>query len=432
MRSRPSTFSTTDRRREPVLACLVRWSDVLASQAGRRLGFLVFLVALVPRFLMVLLFPSELRYPDEEVYLMLAQSLLANGEYEVGWPDLWSNNQFSGVGAPPMQSFVILVGLIVGGGGIWGAKLIMALFGAGTAALTSLLGNRLFGGRAAVVAGLVCAVYPLLLFINNTLFPQTLAAFLLLLLILALVPPEGYSRRRVLGGGLALGALILTVPAFAPLSPMFALWVLLGARRMGSSWARAVGMVVLLALGASVVVLPWTVRTSLRYREFILVSACSAIPLWDGNLGVYPMMYVKELRPLSPQQRDAFLRKIAWARMTKDPADTAGRIGTKFVQFFGLWDRQLKSTRWSKFGYKVLGAATSAPVLLGALWGSRRALRRNPHVAWILATVLLTAALYAVFLAKIRYRLSVEPLIMVLAAAALPVRPGEGVGNGRP
>ena len=401
-----------------VVAAVARVIDALAAWPAKRLAWFVFVVALLPRLWLLLLYPNLLRYPDEEVYLMLAQSLLANGEYEVGWLDIWSNNQFSGAGLPPMQPFVILMGLAMGGGGIWAPKLILALLGAGTAGLTSLLGNRLFGGRAAVVAGLVCAVYPFLLFVNNTLFPQTLAGFLLLLVILALVPPAGHSPRRILGGGLALGALILAVPAFAPLAPMFAFWLIWGVRRMGDGWVRAVGMAAVLSLGASAVVLPWTVRTSLRYREFILVSACSTVPFWEGNLGEYPRKFVRELRPLSPMQREAYLHRLARERIQARPAEFARRVVKKYVAFFGFWDRQLIQNRYSGVFYKTLGALTSAPILLGALLGLRRALRANPNVRWVVATVLLTALIYALFLAKIRYRLTIEPLLILAAAVA--------------
>ena len=88
----------------------------------------------------------------------------------------------------------------------------------------------------------------------------------------------------------------LDLPAFAPIAPFFAAWILHQHIRAHIVWLRNILAVLVLVLSSCAVVLPWTYRNYLRYHEFILVSASSASPFWEGNLREYPSHFQEQLR----------------------------------------------------------------------------------------------------------------------------------------
>lgn len=398
----------------------------LRSLSLARSTLLVFMLALLPRLALVTVYPTDLRYPDERGYYELAIRLLQEHRYELSWGDSTHTNQFSSLAYPPLLPFLLLGIFIITGPSVVAAKLGLALVASGTAILLFWIARHLFGRGAAWAAALCYAINPLLLYVNNLLFPQTLGSFLLLACVSQLAVFRFDQARApwlALGAGISLGLLILTIPAFAPVSPFLALWL---ATRPGISYRTIIRRAVhvgIMAAAASAVVLPWSARNHLRHGEFILVTSASSVPFWEGNLGLrIPASYAEILRPMTPNEREKHLIHKAWEKMRENPMTATFRIAKKFFLFFWIKDKQLVSTDHSKPVYYLAGGVFYLPVLTAAILSIRRLARRRRETYWIAGTIMVTAAVYAVFLAKIRYRLTVEPLIILLGCAALTDR----------
>lgn len=394
----------------------------LPDLSAHRLAWLAFALCLLPRLALVALHPHDLRYPDERGYCELAASLLNRGTYELDWADATFTNQFTSLAYPPLLPFFLYATFALAGPSVLAAKLGLTLVGAASGALLFLLAHRLYGLRAAVLATLVYGIYPLLLFVGNLVYPQTLGAFLLLACVLCLVSFRFDHPRAVrwaAGAGLALGSLILAIPAYAPLSPFFAIWLATRPGLASLALLRRTLFVLLMSACASAVVLPWTARNYLRHHEFILVTAAAANVFWEGHLRCFPEGFERELRPLSPVQRQEFLFRIARKQVAQHPMRAVLRVGEQFLTFFSVRDRQLVRTAYSQPIYRLIGAVFYLPMLAAVLLGLRHLVRVRPETWGIVLTILGTAAIYALFLAKIRYRLTVEPLIILLGSASL-------------
>ena len=221
------------------------------------------LVAASLRLAWVLLVPNG-QYSDSVWYDAAAAHLAATGEYgpsgETG-PSAWF---------PPGYPF-FLAG-IYRLFGYWqlAGKLGNVLLGAGIALLAYLLTRRLIGPRAAVVAGLLVAVWPNLVFHTGVLSSDLLATFGFLL-SLWLATRTGWPTLLLLG--LVIGWTVLARPVSLILLPVIgAMWWPGRLKRL----APVVAIVVVL-IGA------WTVRNYVRFGEVIPIATNGGYNFWQVN-----------------------------------------------------------------------------------------------------------------------------------------------------
>lgn len=152
---------------------------------------------------------------------------------------------------------------------------------AGTAALTTLLGARLFGRGAGVLAGLLYALWPGAIYYAGTLFTEPVFNPLLVatLLLIAHGRPGPARPALEIGAGVcfALAAYLKSEPlALAP-ALLFAIW------RFDPE-PRAFARRSLALLGTAVLLIsPWTLRNYLVFDRFIPTSASGGVVVQLAN-----------------------------------------------------------------------------------------------------------------------------------------------------
>jgi 4-amino-4-deoxy-L-arabinose transferase-like glycosyltransferase len=192
--------------------------------------------------------------PDADAYASLARDLFEHHTY--GAPGQASTSDWS-PGAPLLFGAVYW---ITGGVHPEAARIVVALLGTVMVVFTFLIGRRVGGRWAGLVAALLVATYPTYIENNGQLLSEPVAAFLLTGALLGML--WAAERGRVWAWtvpGLTLGALILTRPEYQAIAVVFAALV---AWRLGreADWRRALAAVAVLAACAAVVVLPWMAR----------------------------------------------------------------------------------------------------------------------------------------------------------------------------
>ncbi len=153
-------------------------------------------------------------------------------------------------------------------------RIIQFILGGFTAVMTFTLARRLMGRMAGVVAGLLCAVYPVLIYFEGELLTETLFIFLTMLGILLL----DIARNRKGAGtwfaaGLALGLALITRPSIGLFLPL----ALAGALIFSRPKAQATA---LLLAGMVLPVIPVAVHNYTVSGEFIPV-------VWQGGINFY-------------------------------------------------------------------------------------------------------------------------------------------------
>jgi 4-amino-4-deoxy-L-arabinose transferase-like glycosyltransferase len=215
--------------------------------------------------------PVALR--DPVLYLILADHVAAGDGYTYGdGPD-------QGVSAYYPPGYPLLLG-----GVVWavhelpgdvstfdiavGLNVVLSL---ATIALMFVLGRRLVGPGVGLVAAAIWAVWPNLVFHSAIVLTETLFLFLfVLLLIVALGAPEAArapGRARLVTIGVLFGLCVLVRPVSLVAAPVFlVLWW--GRRGFG----QALWRLALVGAVAVVVILPWSVRSTIRMDAPVALS----------------------------------------------------------------------------------------------------------------------------------------------------------------
>jgi 4-amino-4-deoxy-L-arabinose transferase-like glycosyltransferase len=222
------------------------------------------------------------------------------------------------------------------------ARLAQAGLGALLAPLAALLCLRLgMGRRAAILAGLVLGLYPILVIYPVGLATENLFLPLLLAGVLALVwrPPQG-GRGELLrfgAAGVLFGLAMLTRSTAALAVLLAGAWL---------AWRAGKKAALLLLLAAFGVCLPWAARNSLLLKKPTFVETSLGYnlfvgyhPLGDGGfvtqVAVLPLAYVDDA------VRDRFCTTKAVEYILYNPAEALRRVPLRAAYFLGFEDREL-------------------------------------------------------------------------------------------
>ena len=299
--------------------------------------------------------------------------------------------------------------------------------------LTWLLARRLFNFQIALAAAGVIAIYAnafqweASLFVEALVLPLTLVFFIIVLR----GPP---TTRVAIGVGALLGLMLLVRPtSFFLLAGLLAAWWLMAGFR------EAVRGLAIAAVCMVLVVLPWTVRNAIVLDGFIPISVQDAAAAGTFNDDAandeeYPYAWrplasrdadlADPAHPLSEPEFRSELQSRALDYVREHPDAVPKAIFWNGIT--RLWDIRRPAhvveeadfqTRRRSIAALGLGMYyVLAPLALVGLWRVRRSRRT-------LAVMLLAMAAAAVFVfaitATTRYRLPFEPMIVILACAAV-------------
>jgi hypothetical protein len=226
--------------------------------------------------------PVEPQSPDSRGYARIAQSIYQDGRFEQRGNFVPGQVQQSSNFSPGLP--ILVSGIYALSGGVHPelARIVLALIGTLGVFLAYLLGRRLGGPTAGLVAALVMGTYPALLEYQGMIMTEPLAATLLAAALLAFF--RAWDRGGVAAWalcGLLLGLLAMVRPEyllFGVLVPLAA--ALAGRARPSRRWALPAGAA---ALAFVVVVLPWTIRNAIVLDRLVPISTGSGKVLYIGT-----------------------------------------------------------------------------------------------------------------------------------------------------
>jgi 4-amino-4-deoxy-L-arabinose transferase-like glycosyltransferase len=360
---------------------------------------------------------------DDQYYFSALPKLLADGEGFVA-PFRFAFDRVSVPTAehPPLYSVVLAVPALVGLDSPDAQRLAGAVFGCVTIVTLGLLGRRLAGDRAGLLAAGLAAVYPTLIAADGALMSETLYGALVAVSLLAayrLVDDPGVGRALVLGAVTALAALtrgeaLLLLPLL--LIPL--VW------RRPRGWRPA--LVAILAF--AVVLAPWTIRNWIEFDRPVAIATnsgtaiaganCDATYYGSDKLGGWSPPCIRE----HPGKNEAEHHAEALREGVRYAGDHLGRLPVVLAARFGrVWSvykpfsiPEGRSVRLQKLG--VLTFFVLAP-LAAAGW---MFLRRRGEVTWILVAPFIIVIVTALTTyGNLRFREPAELCVVALAAVAL-------------
>lgn len=311
------------------------------------------------------------------------------------------------------------------------------------------------------LAGIAAAVYPTHVYMVTHLQVALWAALVLTLLLAVVVSPRWQATKRgaVLAGCLS-GLLLLIEPILVLALPVSALVMWLGRSDDGNYRTRitrrAAARVAVFAATTLLVILPWLVRNRLVHGEWVFIKSSFGYAFWQGNNSIswgtdkvpkpsaewlrnghdgtlsgmdralwearHENLYIddillkptgyREFAGLTEPQRSRLLGQKAWQFVRRHPARYAG-LCLQRLKYFLLFDET--NPKAANRLYRLATVVWLVTAVVGLLASHRRWRQLWPtYAVFALVTIF-----HALVIVSVRFRIPVEPLGMIWAAAAI-------------
>jgi 4-amino-4-deoxy-L-arabinose transferase-like glycosyltransferase len=358
--------------------------------------------------------PLDGRFDDTVFYFTSAKSLAHDftfrdnfGRYTAHWP--------------PGYPLVLNGVFAIAGTHLLAAKALNVAISAATVVLTYVLGARVFGVRAGMLAALLLALSPGHAYFSSLVMAEVLFCFgflaIVALLISWTIDAERASSVRLLALGVATGCLTLVRAEAVFLPVVFALFWLIALR----GWRPALRYGAIFGLGFVLALTPWTVRNALRFHEFVPLRDGPQSGLANGLDRNYLNRADRFSAPAPPLSDTAgYMARHPWelVPLEIDKLRYLYRNDSDGVEWLQHDNHELltasEAQRWSRVAdwyFFAIGACAllAAPLLVRAP-NRRRIAVACMIVAW--------TAILIIAWPETRYHLPVVPLVCMFAAWA--------------
>ncbi len=328
------------------------------------------------------------------------------------------------------------------------ARLVIALIGLGTILVCYLLGRRLAGAGAGLLAALGVAVYPAFVYDTGRFMSEPPAMLTLSSGVLAFLwADERRSPAAWAVPGLLLGATALIRPEYLAIAIAFCV-LALARVRIRDGWRPAGRATAILVAAVLLPILPWTARNLITLDRVVPISTGGGKALFigtylpgDGDHFKTKVALYRRFHPhtaLSGEQllgvaprplfdrvaaehgypgvsRDAALSRAGRDNLRRyplhQPLDFAAMMARKVHHMWGASGRAMRGTAANALHVLLLVAALAGLALLAAR-------RRWEAIAFAIPIVGITL-IGSLLLAGTRRNVPLMPLVIVLAATAL-------------
>ncbi|MCX7310350.1 MAG: hypothetical protein NTV56_01140 [Alphaproteobacteria bacterium] len=374
-----------------------------AMVPSRKPLLVIILIGLVLRIAAALLLPDQgAQWDDARAYRAIGHTFWTTGQlgsylYMPLYPLI--------AGISELRWPSLLIDIALSSALIWITyELVMAVFA---------------DGAAAVLAALGVAIYPQ--FIAFAVLGLTEPLFMTLFSGAYLC----WYRGRFNAAAILATLSILTRPAIDLLAPILVVYFVLAIHRL--PFIMAVRQLAVYALVYCALMAPWWLYNYRAYGTFVRLNLAGGENFYAGNNpmnasggGLRDIDFsTKEfdIKYKNPVERDQALFQAAFEYIKSDPKAFLERAWNKFLRFWRLWPF---FDQYAKPVYIALYIVTYVPIFILsliylALWGARDFWRIAPLLAF---TGFLTLV-NVVFVASLRYRLPLEPFMIIFASVAL-------------
>jgi len=314
-----------------------------------------------------------------------------------------------------MPLYSLLIAVTGPGVGQLAADIMLSTASVGLVYLITL---EIFSDRiAALFAGAGAACYPPLIYFAVVGLSETLYITLVLTAFLL------WYRGQFTAAAVPAAMAVLTRPVFDLFAPLLVLVFAILVHRL--SWWQALQRLGIYVTIYSALMTPWWLHNYSLYGSFVRLTLGGGTILYagnnplnrsgGGNVGVdYDTNAFDKIA--NPVERDAALRDAAVAYIIDNPKRVLELAALKFIRLWRPWPA---NAGYQSGSVIFISVATFVPLLILCLLGLLQMLGgKARHLAPIGLLIAGTTAVSMILIGTIRYRLPLEPFLIMIAGAA--------------
>ncbi len=287
-------------------------------------------------------------------------------------------------------------------------------------------GKRIGGAGLAAMASWLWAVFPNAIVFTVSIWDVSLSALLVASIVWATVSlSESRHLRAWLGYGFLWGLALMTNATLLVLLPFLLGWLVFRTRELRRP--------VLAAGVALACCVPWTIRNYAVFHTFVPLRSVAGLQLWMGNNERTQGGWAGALHPIDDSaEREKYVQmgEVAYMEeksqealrfMLADPWREARLIGSRFVVFWSGGSQHPAQEFWNAHSLRFRGLLLfNLLAAIGALAGIAALWREHHRYTFPIAVfpILYPLASYMA-IASARYRLPVDPVVLLLTAVAI-------------
>jgi 4-amino-4-deoxy-L-arabinose transferase-like glycosyltransferase len=389
--------------------------------SDRKMMLSIFFIAVIARVAFIATLENRWYFIDTDIYHRAATNILAGK----GFGDTYFYAKEYNL-APIYPIFLAAHYAVFGVQYFW-VRLTESILGALTCIAIYSLGKKLFDSKIAGIAALIMAVHPMFLFLAGLLYVTNIFALLTVLSALCYVFWQFEKKLKyVVGGGVFLGLATLAEPtifAFYPFLVLHMLFVASGGKRIKIFHTALTMFVILLTLT------PWTIRNYIIFKKIVPVRAS----IFANFRGLGKSLEGKVEDPISTSPENDAIRikeynefksagvaKSVYNIIMKDPKVFFSRYAREFIHFWTLYpDRTKTNSQFRGSAIDFLCAGFYSLLFALALIGIIAVRKKWKQFVLPVFLIFSFAFAYSFFETILRYRLPVEPLIILFSAQGI-------------
>lgn len=383
--------------------------------------FYLFGIALLVRLTFVIIqtffsvFVLHFYAQDSGAYDALAQSIL-QGTY--------SYNGSPTVLEPPGYPVFLALNYLFFGRNFLAIGIVQSFIGAVSAVLVAWIGLQLFSKRTGYFAGLLFSFYPHSIFWTGFILTDTLYVFLtLLFLAFAVSYKQSKTYSHLIGAAVALGLALLTRATLLPFLLIFVVFLWIVHSKRSQSHAKSPFFIhcAVFAFILLLVLAPWIGRNYAVFGKLIVTDTKSMIALAEafgpnatGGTGGDSTAGVDYVQYPNAEGHDvehvALYRADVVQGLTKHPERVVTRIPHK------LWNMWRPNYAGASLRNNLIFVPLYVFMVLFGCIGVWLLRKKAMHLFLLYAYLAYHVVLHGVLYGIIRYRLPVEPVMLLFAA----------------
>ena len=366
-------------------------------------------------------FPRDILLPDEARFLESARNLAASEQFVSNGAYAWE--------MPGTALFQAPFVAALGPKPLLAIRVTQAALLLVQAALSGWIAFQLFENpRSAVIAAAITAFYPFFVFYQGLMLSEAIFNVLLVAAVAALMlwHKRGMAMDRVFALACLLFAAATYVKATLTILPpfLFAAMVLAA----GAGVTRSVRILALAGILYCASLTPWWFRNYVALDHFVPFTTSAGQNLYLGNNPINKHAGVDWSSDVEPDKvarimslpneilRQQEFSAAAIDYIKQDPAAFVARAGRKFARF---WNIVPNAAEFRAPLFVIVSAASFGPILVLAVICAIFSYAPQRLLMPFYLLFAFFTLMHAITIASLRYRLPLEPLLIIMASDSL-------------